>query len=144
MSTRCQVKVTDGEQSLTLYHHTDGYPSHMLPVIKKAWDEHGKEWEGARVYKVASMLCAVDPVVFEPLDYHGLHADIEYYYVINCKDTTRVGTRPDWAVTAYEADFDFGGHKKDDERLHQLGEMKVSQITEERAENLLATEDNAS
>ena len=38
MSTRCQVKVGDGEESVTLYHHTDGYPEYMVPTIWKAFN----------------------------------------------------------------------------------------------------------
>lgn len=128
MSTRCQVKVTDGEESVTLYHHTDGYPEGMLPLIKEAWEKYGQGWEGARVGKVASMLCAVDPVVFEPEEGHVLHGDIEYYYIINCKDTAHVGTKPDWTVEAYETPFDFEGVTKEEDRLKLISTQKVSEI----------------
>lgn len=138
MSTRSQVKVTDGTHSLTLYHHTDGYPTGILPLIFQAWDKYGRGWEGARVHKVASMLCATDPVIFEPLDYHTLHADIEYYYVINCKDTAHVGTTPDWTVTSYAVAFDFPADgenpKADADRLTELHTLKVSEITDAVAE----------
>ena len=134
MSTRSQVKVTDGDNSLTLYHHTDGYPSGILPLIRQAWTKYGQEWEGARVYKVASMLCAVDPVIFEPLDYHTIHGDIEFYYLIDCKGTAHIGTKPDWTVTTYAVSFDFRHMgeepKADEERLHALHTCKVSELTD--------------
>ena len=136
MSTRCQVKVTDGTESLTLYHHTDGYPSNMLPIIRSAWEKYGQGWEGARVGKVASMLCAVDPTVFEPLDYHTLHGDIEYYYIINCKDTAHTETKPKWTVTVYDVKTNFGGKKNDKDRLKELAIVKVDEITEEAASKL--------
>lgn len=136
MSTRCQVEVTDGDHKITLYHHTDGYPSYMLPLIKSAWKKYGKGWEGARVYKVASMLCAVDPTIFEPLPYHDLHADIEYFYSINCKGKMDMSSEPVWNVTSYEADFDFEQVKTRKQRLHKLDSVAVNKITEEYAESV--------
>lgn len=87
MSTRCQVKVVQEglqwDQSLTLYHHTDGYPEYMVPLIARAYKLYGKSWEAGRAGKVASFLCAVDPGVFEPEEGHTLHGDIEYYYILH-------------------------------------------------------------
>jgi len=100
MSTRCQVKVIQEgmgwEEAVTLYHHTDGYPEYMVPLIYQAMLEHirhhdnypwrnkkndGKlRWEAGRAGKVASRLCATDPEIFEPEVGHDLHGDIEYYY----------------------------------------------------------------
>jgi|SRR3990167_1338098 len=131
MSTRCQVKVTNGEESLTLYHHTDGYPDYMLPTIKKAWEKYGQGWEGARVYKVASMLCAVDPTVFEPLDYHSLHGDIEYYYVIDCKGESHIGAKPVWIINVYDVEFAIDNKGKDKERLKKIQTISVEKIIEE-------------
>lgn len=106
----------------------------MVPKIREAWETYGQGWEGARVYKVASMLCAVDPTVFELLDYHELHADIEYYYVINCKDTEHIGTKPVWTLTVYGADFNFEGKLKDEERLSKLAEGKINELRAEEIE----------
>ncbi len=136
MSTRTQVKVTNGEQSLTLYHHTDGYPSYMLPLIQKAWEDFGQGWEGARVYKVASMLCAVDPVVFEPLDYHDMHGDIEYFYEVDCKGESHHGAEPVWKITSYEVVFDFEDKKSAKDRLTKLGEVDVDKIDNDYIESL--------
>lgn len=124
MSTRCQVKVTNGDEKLTLYHHTDGYPENMIPTIQEAWEKYGKGWEGARVYKVAGMLCAIDPMVFEPLDYHDLHSDIEYYYVIDCKGESHSGSKPIWTIKVYEVKFDFKGEIKDKDRLKLIKTYK--------------------
>lgn len=140
MSTRCQVRVKNEEgDKLTLYHHTDGYPSYMIPKIQEAWKKYGQGWEGARVYKVASMLCAVDPAVFEPLSYHTLHADIEYFYEIDCTGESHTGTKPVWTITAYTADFAFDkdSKKTEEERLHKFAEIKSDEeLTEEKAEEL--------
>lgn len=107
MSTRCQVVVIGkgmgNEDRITLYHHTDGYPSYMIPLINKARKfkgEYTSEWEKGRVGKVASFLCAVDPGVFEPEDGHDLHDDIEYYYklyVINHRGGA-LAEKPTWEV----------------------------------------------
>lgn len=134
MSTRCQVRVTDGDDAITLYHHTDGYPSYMVPTIRKAWEEYGKGLEGARVYKVASMLCAVDPVVFEPLPYKDLHADIEYFYEINCKGKSHIGAEPVWTVKVFSAGFDFDNKKTEKERLTLLAKGKVNKLDGEEIE----------
>jgi len=99
MSTRCQVQVIqeglEWDQKIMLYHHTDGYPSNMIKVIKKAY-EHRREpfwkgdsdtfesWRKGRAGKVASYLCWADPGVFEPEDNHRLHSDIEYFYRLYC------------------------------------------------------------
>ena len=55
MGTRCQIKVTgvdiNGSASFTLYHHCDGSPSYMVPLIKKAFIN---TWQAGRVGKARS------------------------------------------------------------------------------------------
>ena len=100
MSTRCQVKIqgtdVNGSAAFTLYHHCDGYPSYMLPLIASGYKD---VWQAARAGKAASMLCAADPTGFELEQGHDLHGDIEYYYVVN---TTSGG----WTVTAYSVGYE--------------------------------------
>lgn len=118
MSTRCQVKVIQEgmpwEAERTLYHHCDGYPEHMLPAFRAAWDEareylnnehvysrRGDYWELGRAAKAASFLCRHEPGQFEPEEGHALHCDIEYYYrlwVINDLSTGAVS----WEVEMFE------------------------------------------
>ena len=114
MSTRCQVQVIqeglsdlaggEWEDKVTLYHHSDGYPSYMLPKIKEAFDKYGVGWEAGRAGKVASFLCAVDPGEFEPEDSHELHDDIEYYYVLHVVNSQggSMAEQPQWLVTVYK------------------------------------------
>lgn len=126
MSTRCQVKVTttypndDYTQSVTLYHHTDGYPSRMIPLIYEAFqyeDPRNKElkindeWVKGRAGKIASLLCWADPTVFEPEDSHALHGDIEYYYTIKAESKNKDVV---WMVQVFEVPFDCPneGHMK--------------------------------
>jgi len=117
MSTRCQVKVVQTElwdDAVTLYHHCDGYPENIIPLINKTLQAHIKRhddqmikwklsskdqgkprWEAGRAGKVASMLCSADPEEFEPEQGHKLHGDIEYYYVLYV---------PSWEVEVFTLD----------------------------------------
>ena len=106
MSTRCQVKVI-GEgiypDELTLYHHTDGYPEYMIPLLAKAYgyvDPSGydNDWVKGRAGKVAGLLCWADPAVFEPESSHELHGDIEFYYKLFC------GKSEGWEVEVLNPD----------------------------------------
>jgi hypothetical protein len=109
MSTRAQVRIfQEGmgwNDSVTLYHHTDGYPSGMIPLFKAA-AKKATGYEGGRAGKVASWLCYVDPGVFEPEEGHELHGDIEYYYKLYLVNT-RAGSmaeRPRWDLEILEGD----------------------------------------
>jgi hypothetical protein len=44
MSTRCNIIITDGEDQLIFYRHSDGYPEGALPTLKKfmQWVKEGK------------------------------------------------------------------------------------------------------
>jgi len=44
MSTRCQIKIVDESQELWFYRHSDGYPSSVMPDLRKllAWVKEGK------------------------------------------------------------------------------------------------------
>lgn len=96
MSTRCQVRVIEGQQEdngdltqdVLLYHHSDGYPNGecgMIPHFWKAylfgvtpfvkpWEVDDKDakpstfeqWKAYRAGYAASMLCHVDPRGFNP------------------------------------------------------------------------------
>ena len=99
MSTRCQVKVTgtdfNNSPDISLYHHCDGYPSYMLPLIGQAYIDC---WQAGRVGKAAAMLCANDPTGYEIEQGNDLRGDIEYYYVVNV-------TKGQWEITAFRVPF---------------------------------------
>jgi hypothetical protein len=104
MSTRCQVKVTElNGDSVTLYHHCDGYPSNMLPLIASAYKP---DWEHGRVGKVASFLCEVDPGSFEPESGHAKHGDIEWYYILRITNPNgiHVNSCSVWTIEVYNPD----------------------------------------
>jgi len=108
MSTRCQVKIqvhsghTNDDEKVTLYHHCDGYPTNMLPLIHKAFVDNGgaENWKLERAGHAASFLCATDPGGFEPEAGHDLHGDIEWYYVVTVGKVT-------WDVQVYEVANDW-------------------------------------
>lgn len=109
MSTRCQVQVVEigmgWDERVTLYHHTDGYPTYMLPMISKARNLAGNSWESGRAGKVASFLCAADPGVFEPEEGHQPHGDIEWFYRIVLENKTggSAAEKPRWFVEVYSS-----------------------------------------
>ena len=121
MSTRCQVHVTkrDGRKLATLYHHCDGYPAGMLPLIEEGrkaaialFESAEREWaeksgreprkiaeslDGRRVGEspyIANCLVMADPLGYEFEQGHELHGDIEYLYYV------KGGANPlEWLVT---------------------------------------------
>jgi hypothetical protein len=113
MITRCQVRVVQEglswDESVTLYHHSDGYPTYMLPLIARAYDMSGRDWHSGRAGKAASVLCAADPGVFEPEAGHELHCDIEYYYTLYTvnKAQGNVNECPEWEVQVFDCGTGF-------------------------------------
>ena len=131
MSTRCQVRVkSEGlswKEERWLYHHHDGYPENMVPLIEQARnlihdkyikgmenEENGKNYYSymnGRAGKVSSFLCAVDPIGFEPEGVGDEHGDIEYLYklfLVN-KDSGSFGSKPVWEM---EVENGFGDDMK--------------------------------
>ena len=107
MSTRCQVQVQGGQNKdlVVLYHHCDGYPSNILPIIYKAFmsksrAEHGR-WQWARGGKSASIICGADPTGFDIEPGIELHKDIEYFYIVTVSDEHR----PKWNVKVFEVNI---------------------------------------
>jgi hypothetical protein len=115
MSTRCQVQVIqDGlewEEKVTLYHHTDGYPENMIPLIHEAFTK-ASGWEGGRAGKAASYLCAADPGTMEPEAGHELHGDIEYLYHVYCTNSKNgsLAESARWEVEIYKPKNGFWDH----------------------------------
>mgnify|MGYP001603708666 CR=1 FL=1 len=119
MSTRCQVQVIqeglDELQTITLYHHSDGYPEHIIPCILKGF-QLGKrghrfggkvykaDWELGRAGKAASYLCAAHPGSFEPEAGHELHGDIRFYYrlYLGNQNGGTYAEKPRWEIEVYE------------------------------------------
>lgn len=108
MSTRCQVRikefgVNNPKEEVTLYHHCDGYPSAMVPLIAGAYRA---DWKHGRVGKVASYVVAEDVDGYDIEQGHALHGDIEWYYVLEVESEMHVGAIPTWYLTVYDAPWD--------------------------------------
>ena len=127
MSTRCQVQVIESQEGeeykITLYHHTNGEPSYMIPIIKKAYEMSGKQWESERAGKAASFLCAAEPGVFEPEEGHHLRYDIEYYYRIHLESI--------WQVEIFEPNEGFGDNSDEEHLVPHTPKKALNDFTEE-------------
>ena len=107
MGTRCQVKVKEHgvicpQEEVTLYHHFDGYPSNMVPLIAKAYEA---DWKHGRVGKVATFLVTQDAEGYEIEQGHELHGDIEWYYILDVKSEQHIGAIPEWFLRVYKTPF---------------------------------------
>ena len=104
MSTRCNVHVIQEglswQEIVQLYHHCDGYPTHMLPVFVKAFDKFGGDWHAGRTGHAAAFLCATEPTQFEPESHLDLHGDIEFFYRLYIVNTQggSMAERPEWFI----------------------------------------------
>jgi hypothetical protein len=122
MSTRCQVEIMPNGNygsPILLYHHTDGYPEYMLPIIRNAYERFVVEpmkLEGGNYIPdkagisehVASMIISSDPRTFEveappPKVYNRergnpLHSDIVYFYRVY---PTQKDGKIQWEVEVY-------------------------------------------
>lgn len=97
MSTRCNIEIRDdwysqeNKNCVLLYHHWDGYPENMVPLLKKGlscFDDSGAQpywWDSERV--AAHFVANVDNTggfpTFQPAS--CIHGDIEYYYILTLK-----------------------------------------------------------
>ena len=119
MCTRCQVEVkAEGlswkESSVMLYHHCDGYPTNMLPLIRESWDRFKNRdemrWQLGRCGKVAAMLCWADPTGYEVERGVKLHCDIEWFYVVRCLNSAggSMAEDPRWIVEVYVPEIGVG------------------------------------
>ena len=110
MSTRCNIHVIQEglswNDTVQLYHHSDGYPSNMLRVFAKAFAMYGGDWHCGRTGHAAAFLCATEPQQFEPESHLELHGDIEFFYklyVVNTKGGS-MAEKPQWEVEVFRPD----------------------------------------
>jgi hypothetical protein len=103
------------EDKITLYHHTDGYPENIIPLIFKAYcygDNPSPDRDRyispnlmkERAGKAGGLLCWSDPAIFEPEQGHRLHGDIEYYYRLYCSES-RSENKVIWEVEIFGTDW---------------------------------------
>ena len=120
MSTRCQITVVQEEagwdEKITMYHHCDGYPEHIIEdlmttytglMVRKEYAPGlfaSSEWQAGRAGKVAAYLCATHPAGFEPEAGHDLHGDILFHYTLYLKNHKGgcMDDKPTWEVEIRE------------------------------------------
>ena len=112
MSTRCQVQIKfegNHENDVTLYHHWDGYPENMIPLLIRAYgmgkagiirdyliynddlSKMGKHYLSSLYSpaKAVNYVVAADPGGYEIESMNGslkLHGDIEFLYLLWISD----------------------------------------------------------
>ena len=99
MSTRCNIIIKDGAERIHLYHHHDGYPmgvgTELQDYLQRKWGESWRSyWCGTSIandlvkghinYPLAKEAHEDDEYEVT----YGLHGDVEYVYVINCRART--------------------------------------------------------
>src|SRR5207248_10165528 len=93
MSTRCQIEFRSGDVRRTVYRHSDGYPTAVIPDLLAflAWsNRHGDmEYESAN-FLYWSKRDGSEQVGLGICGNDELHGDIEYYYVVRSEER-RVG-----------------------------------------------------
>jgi hypothetical protein len=151
MSTRCQVQVVGGdpdsypEDKVTLYHHCDGYPDGMIPLIAEAFKKRGGDWRGGRVGHVAAFLIEQDVEGYEPEAGHQFHGDIEYYYRVHVMNPEgmHIGSRPRWEIEAWAVGYDEGSEKDPGRLILPRTEIREAATEEMRVKiNLKDAEDD--
>ena len=122
MSTRANIKITDGRNTLWFYRHSDGYPEGALPTLNRFMDWLRSSAIRDNVGQAAGWLVVIGHQEYaghlEPGDRNsgmgwkvgayepttGLHGDTEYLYTIDlaaktlkCQSIDRdYGTPPDY------------------------------------------------
>jgi len=107
MSTKCQIILVKDDETLWYYRHSDGYPSSVVPELRK-FLEHCKKvddgWRdlgqlagwliliGAHEYHVQYPIVKARPSspwkvgAFEPCAHREFHGDIQYFYKVDLKE----------------------------------------------------------
>lgn len=99
MSTRCNIIIKDGAERIYLYHHHDGYPmgvgTELQGYLQRKWSgPYQQIWWGASIANHLVKWHINYPLAkeeHEDEEYEittGLHDDVEYVYVINCRAKT--------------------------------------------------------
>jgi hypothetical protein len=99
MSTRCNIIIKDGAERIYLYHHHDGYPlgvgTELQDYLQRKWGESWRTfWYGTSITNDLVKGHINYPLAQEPHEddeyevTYGLHGDVEYIYVINCRART--------------------------------------------------------
>ena len=99
MSTRCNIIIKDGAERIYLYHHHNGYPmgvgTELQDYLQRKYGETWRKfWCGTSIANDLVKGHINYPLAREPHEddeyevTYGLHGDVEYVYVINCRART--------------------------------------------------------
>jgi hypothetical protein len=126
----------DWEQEVMLYHHCDGYPTGIIPLLLEAWKTAPKDWESGRAGKVAGRVCATDPGSFEPESSMKFHSDIEWLYVLKLinKKNGSFDEKPRWILEIFVPSSGFWD-KPELERMKMVFSGGLESVKAEEIEN---------
>ena len=94
MSTRANIRITDGEDQILLYHHCDGYPEGVGAELKEFLKDK-RYWDAERIASgLATMKDRWNQYPYECAI--CLHGDEEYVYVIDCDQKTLTCYKHGW------------------------------------------------
>lgn len=85
MSTRAHIKVTEGQESVYIYHHCDGYPDGVGIDVENCLESIGffDKSQTQDLGTVVSNICEIDDGY--RVD-EGIHGDEEYLYVVDINE----------------------------------------------------------
>ena len=97
MSTRANIRITQGEGQMLLYRHCDGYPEGVGSELKEYLEKRCRYgWYAENIARgLVTMKDEYGSFPYEPAI--GKHGDVEYVYVIDCDNQK---------LTCYSAGWD--------------------------------------
>jgi hypothetical protein len=123
MSTRANIVITDGEDELIFYRHSDGYPTGTLPTLKEflalvisgtirnnvsqsaGWlilvgaNEYGVTYNSNGITHTLDSCCGSPGMAWKVGAYEpstGIHGDIEHFYVVDLSQKNIRHTKVTW------------------------------------------------
>lgn len=124
MSTRCNIVIQDSTSKIFLYRHMDGYPSHIVPILRKVLKQVQDHKLNAAPGQVALQVLHLGLLEYtrflrkmrkyaggsldfykqtkgfiEPTD--GLHGDVAYVYSLDIGREEILFHKYDWQAECY-------------------------------------------
>ena len=107
MGTRCNITIKDGDYSIQLYRHFDGYPESIIPAFKLV-EKFINYPENMNIgeFAAAIIIAWYDKNSFNMIDPKewDLHSDIKYHYVVEPNYVNQ--TEKLWKITVYKINSD--------------------------------------
>lgn len=96
MSTRCHIKIVDGDKVIRLYHHSDGYPEGVGADLKDMLKRRPDFFNDPE-YRTRDLIqnkMGLNDVGYAPA--FCIHGDENYVYVIDCGNRTLKCYKHNW------------------------------------------------